>query len=206
MHQVSRRGVRAWLAVMCPPLAVGVIVFGCGGTASRARTATTAPTGATATTRAAATTTIGKDVVVTDRSFRSLRAMTPIRDFFVDNLLGDVAATVAVANSTDGGVFPPGSLLQLVPQEAMVKHLAGWNPKTNDWEFFFLEVSASGTKIVNRGTTETVNRFGGNCASCHAAADAKFDLVCGHDHGCEPLPVSDDIIKLSQLSDPRAAP
>ena len=203
MQHVSRRDLPAWFAVLGPPLVVGAIVFGCGGTASRARTAST---GTSSTTRSAATTTLGKDVVVTEHSFRSLRVMTPIRGFFVDNLLGDLPASVAVANSRDGGMYPPGTVLQLVPQEAMVKHRAGWSPKTNDWEFFFLDVSATGTKIVHRGTMQVVNRFGGNCASCHSAAAAKFDFVCEHDHGCAPLPVSDDIIRAIQLADPRPQP
>jgi hypothetical protein len=85
----------------------------------------------------------------------------------------------------------------------MVKHRVGWNPKTKDWEFFFLDVSATGTKIVTRGIENVVNRFGGNCASCHSAADAKFDMVCEHDHGCAPLPVGDDVIRVIQLADPR---
>jgi hypothetical protein len=190
-----------------PPLLVGAIVFGCGGAATRAVTttarllSTTRPptTSATATTA----TTQGDDVTVTAQSFRSLRTMTPIRGFFVDNLLGHLSASVAIANSRDGGTYPPGTLLQLVPQEAMVKHRAGWNPATKDWEFFFLDVSASGTEIVHRGTQQVVNRFGGNCASCHSAATAKFDMVCEHDHGCAPLPISDDIIKAIQLADPR---
>jgi hypothetical protein len=200
IHTVNRRDLRAWFAVLGPPLVVGAVVFGCGGTASRPGSA---PSATSATTSAAATTSQGKDVVVTNQSFRSLRAMTPIRGFFVDNLLGDLPASIAVANSRNGGVYPPGTLLQLVPQEAMVKHRAGWGPTTNDWEFFFLDVSATGTKIVDRGTTTVVNRFGGNCASCHSAAAAKFDLVCEHDHGCAPLPVSDDTIRLIQLADPR---
>jgi hypothetical protein len=131
--------------------------------------------------------------------------MTPIRDFFVDNLMGDLSETIAVASSTAGGTYPPGTVIQLFPQEAMVKHRAGWSPSTRDWEFFFLDVSKRGTKIVHRGTDEVVNRFGGNCASCHAAAAPKFDGVCEHDHGCEPLPVSDEFIKAVQLADPRPA-
>jgi hypothetical protein len=178
-----------------PPLLVGAIVFGCGGAATRAVTSTTQAS--------ATSTTASEDVTVTAQSFRSLQRMTHIRGFFVDNLLGHLSASVAIANSRDGGTYPPGTLLQLVPQEAMVKHRAGWNPGTKDWEFFFLDVSASGTKIVHRGTQKVENRFGGNCASCHAAATAKFDMVCEHDHGCAPLPVSDDIIRAIQLADPR---
>jgi hypothetical protein len=185
--------LRCAVAVWGPPLLLGAIVFGCGGAASRAVTTTTRPT----------STTRSDDVRVTAQSFHSLRTMTPIRGFFVDNLLGRLSATVAIANSPDGGTYPPGTLIQLVPQEAMVKHRAGWNPGTNDWEFFFLDVSAAGTEIVHRGTRDVVNRFGGNCAACHSAATTKFDFVCEDDHGCAPLPVSDDVIKAVQLADPR---
>ena len=129
--------------------------------------------------------------------------MTVVRGFFVANLEGDLQGTLAVANSKQGGVYPPGTLLQLVPQEAMVKHRQGWNPKTKDWEFFSLDVSAAGTKILTRGVEQVVNRFGGNCASCHAAAASQFDMVCEHDHGCEPLPIGDNVIRAIQLADPR---
>src|SRR6476646_2597648 len=187
MQQMSLRTLRSSTLVWGPPLLVGVIAFGCSSTASRSASSTTR---GSSTTRAAV-----EDVKVTAQSFRSLRSMTPVRGFFVANLMGSLPATLAVANSRDGGTYPPGTLLQLVPQEAMVKHRAGWNPGTKDWEFFFLDVSASGTKLVHRGTQQVVNRFGVNCASCHSAATAKFDMVCEHDHGCAPLPVSDDIIR-----------
>jgi hypothetical protein len=202
------RRLRVNVTVWGPPVFVGIIVFGCGGTASRSGSAPTTTTPrATSTPRAAApSSTAGPDVVVTAKSFRSLRAMTPIRGFFVENLMGDLSATVAVANARDGGTYPPGTLIQLFPQEAMVKHRAGWNASTHDWEFFFLDVSAAGTKIVHRGTDQVVNRFGSNCASCHSAATAKFDFVCEKDHGCAPLPISDDLIKLAQLGDPRPNP
>jgi hypothetical protein len=129
--------------------------------------------------------------------------MTPVRGFFVANLLGDLDETLAVARSTSGGEYPPGTLLQLVPQEAMVKHQRGFSPATKDWEFFFLEVTPQGTTIVTRGTDQVMNRLGGNCASCHAAADDRFDMVCEDDHGCEPLPISDDVIRAVQRADPR---
>jgi mono/diheme cytochrome c family protein len=198
---MSPRRFRAVAAVWGPPLLVGAIAFGCGGTASRSVTATRATTPTTA----AATTTRVPDVHVTAASFRNLKTMTPIRGFFVANLLGNLRATLAVARSLNGGVYPTGTLLQLLPTEAMVKHRPGWNPATDDWEFFALRVSASGTEILTHGVQNVVNRFGGNCAACHSAAKAKFDFVCEHDHGCAPLPVSDAIIKAIQLADPRRA-
>lgn len=131
--------------------------------------------------------------------------MTPVRGFFVANLLGNLRGTLAVAHSTAGGTYPTGSVLQLVPQEAMVKHRAGWNRATDDWEFFSLDVSKAGTKILTRGVQHVVNRFGGNCAACHSAASSKFDFVCEHDHGCAPLPISDAVIRVIQRADPRPA-
>jgi len=182
------------------PLLVGVIAFGCGGTTTHPATATPKSTlGATSTAAVA-------DVSVSAATFRNLKTMTPARGFFVTNLLDNLSGSLAVARSPNGGVYPTGTLLQLVPQEAMVKHRPGWSPATDDWEFFALNVSATGTTIVTRGVQNVVNRFGGNCASCHSAAKAKFDFVCGHNHGCAPLPISDALIRAIQLADPRPAP
>ena len=138
-------------------------------------------------------------------SFVCLSQMTAVRHYFVDNLSGDLAATVAAAEATDGAVFPPGSVVQLVPTEAMVKHKSGWNVATNDWEFFELDVSAEGSSIRNRGFTDVVNRFGGNCFACHIKAEAKYDLICELDHGCDPIPVTREVIAGIQQQDPRCA-
>jgi hypothetical protein len=195
-------------AIWGPPLLVGLVTFGCGGTGSHSASTAASqgrPGAPEASSVPPSTTRPAADVDVTAASFRSLKTMTPIRGFFVANLLGNLAGTVAVANSRNGGVYPTGTLLQLVPQEAMVKHRPGWNPATDDWEFFSLAVSRSGTTILTRGTQNVVNRFGGNCASCHSAAAAKFDFVCEHNHGCAPLPISDAIIRAIQLADPRHA-
>jgi hypothetical protein len=71
----------------------------------------------------------------------------------------------------------------------MVKRDKGFNAATHDWEFFELDVSKDGTQIRKRGTVDVVNRFGGNCFSCHVPAAAQWDLVCETGHGCAPLPV-----------------
>ena len=128
-----------------------------------------------------------------------------VRGFRLKRLGGDVAASLAVANNPDGGVYPAGTVIQLVPTEAMVKREAGFSPATQDWEFFFLKVSATGTEIVDRGTTEVKNGFGGNCYGCHSAADSKWDLVCEQDHGCAKLPIGRDVIRAIQQADPRCA-
>src|SRR5436309_7548160 len=101
-------------------------------------------------------------------SFRYITKMTPVRQFYVDNLQGNLDATLAAANSTTGAVYPTGSVIQLIPGEAMVKRDRSFNAATHDWEFFELDVSKDGTKIRKRGTVDVVNRFGGNCFGCHA--------------------------------------
>lgn len=147
-----------------------------------------------------------KPLAITDASFTCIRDMTPVRGFYVSNLLGDTAATVKVANSTTGGVYPVGSVIQLVPGEAMVKREAGFNAATKDWEFFELATTAAGTKINVRGTTEAKNRFNGNCFSCHIQAKAEFDLVCEQTHGCAPIPITPIMAKAIQNTDPRCKP
>jgi hypothetical protein len=111
--------------------------------------------------------------------------------------------TLKVANSPTGGRYPPGSVVQLVPSEVMVKHKEGFSPATNDWEFFELSVSETGSKIKTRGVTEVVNRFGGNCFGCHVKAKPEWDLICEKDHGCAPLPIPASRIIAVQKEDPR---
>jgi hypothetical protein len=147
-----------------------------------------------------------EDLDMQASDFVNIAAMTPVKGYFLDNRLGHLDEALAVATSDDGGVYPVGTIIQLVPQEAMVKRRAGWDPTTNDWEFFALDVSEAGTTIVTRGAEETVNQFGGSCAGCHLAADPRFDLVCEGTHGCEPLPIGDDVIRAVQASDPRPMP
>jgi len=146
-----------------------------------------------------------KQLSVTDALFKCLTEMSKPAsgDFFVDNILGDLEATLAVANSETGGEYPAGSLVSLVPSEAMIKHEAGWNPATNDWEFFELTVSEQGSEIAVRGTTEVINQFGGNCFSCHIQARPEWDLICGTGHGCAPLPIDRATIANIQNTDPR---
>jgi len=144
-----------------------------------------------------------KKIAVTEDTFKCLAEMTPVRGFFVDNLLGDLDGTLKVANSISGGKYPPGTVIQLVPTEVMIKHKPGFNSLTNDWEFFELTVSDAGSKIKVRGATEVVNRFGGNCFGCHIRAKPEFDLVCEKDHGCAPLSITTEQIVAIQKADPR---
>lgn len=136
-------------------------------------------------------------------TFPCIRDLTKVNHFYVDNLLGDLESTIAVANSELGGIYPPGSLVQLVPGEVMVKREKGFNAATKDWEFFELNVSAEGTEINKRGFADVVNKFGGNCFACHIKAKPQFDLICEDDHGCDPIPINRTMIAALQNTDPR---
>ena len=143
---------------------------------------------------------------ITEESFSCIRDMVDVGRFYVDNLLGDQDATVAVAMSETGGVYPVGSIVQLVPGEAMVKREAGYSAETKDWEFFELDVAADGATIRTRGHKDVVNRFDGNCLDCHIKAEAQWDLICAEDHGCDPIPLTLDMFRALQKTDPRCAP
>jgi hypothetical protein len=141
-------------------------------------------------------------VKVDDKSFKCITDMTPVRHFYVDNLLGNVEGTVAVARAGKGD-YPEGSVLQLMPNEAMIKQQKGFNPETNDWEFFYIDVDKNGSKIFARGFAEVNNRLGMNCFACHSQATPEFDFVCEQDHGCAPIPVTPAMFGALQRTDPR---
>lgn len=145
----------------------------------------------------------GEPMKVDADSFRCIREMTPVRHFYVDNLLGNLEGTLAAANAPKGAIYPPGSVVQLVPSEVMVKREAGFSPATGDWEFFELDVSDKGSSVRARGFAEVNNRFGGNCFACHAPARQPWDFVCETGHGCESIPVTRQMIGALQRSDPR---
>lgn len=136
-------------------------------------------------------------------SFRCMRDMTPVRHFYVDNLAGNLQGTLAVANDPEGKTYPPGSVVQLVPTEVMVKRDPGFSPVTGDWEFFELEVSESGSKIHKRGFADVNNRFDKNCFGCHVPAREKWDFICEQNHGCEAIPITHAMTGALQRSDPR---
>jgi hypothetical protein len=141
-------------------------------------------------------------VKVTDESFKCITEMTQVRHFYVDNLHGDLAATVAVATAGQGD-YPEGSVVQLMPNEVMIKQQKGFNPATRDWEFFFIDVSKDGSKIYKRGFADVNNRLGLNCFTCHVKAKPEFDFICEQDHGCDPIPVTRAMFGALQRTDPR---
>ena len=140
---------------------------------------------------------------ITADSFKCIRDMTPVRGFYVANLNGNLKGTLAAANTTTGAVYPPGSVVQLVPTEVMVKREPGFNAATKDWEFFELDVTNGKSTIRTRGFVDVVNRFNGNCFACHIKARPEFDLICETGHGCDPIPLTPVMVKAIQKTDPR---
>lgn len=128
-------------------------------------------------------------VKVDDTSFKCITEMAKVRHFYVDNLLGNLAQTVAVANAGTGD-YPVGSVVQLMPNEVMIKQEQGFSPATRDWEFFWIDVDKNGSKIYTRGFAEVNNRFGLNCFACHVKAQPEYDFICETEHGCDPIPVT----------------
>lgn len=139
---------------------------------------------------------------IDDHSFKCITQMTPVRHFYVDNVAGHLAETVAVAKAGKGE-YPVGSVVQLMPNEVMIKHEKGFNAATHDWEFFWVDVDKDGSKIFRRGFVEVNNRFGLNCFACHVKAHAEFDLICEQGHGCDPIPVTHAMFGALQRTDPR---
>ncbi len=125
------------------------------------------------------------------------------------NLLGHTAEMLAVARSADGGVFPAGTFIQLIPAEASVKRGAGYSAVSHDWEFFSLNATATGTTInAAAGDASVINFTGMSCLGCHSAAAPQWDLECGdvnggNTHGCAALPLTGSQLAGLQQSDPR---
>jgi hypothetical protein len=142
-------------------------------------------------------------LAISDSDFNCVLDMQPVRGFYVDNLIeGEMEQTLAVANAGQGE-YPPGSVVQLVPSEVMVKHPKGFSAATKDWEFFELDVSPAGTQISKRGFVDVVNRFDGNCFGCHVKAKPEFDMICETGHGCDPIPLTAELTRLLQKTDAR---
>lgn len=144
-----------------------------------------------------------ESLTINDSDFKCMLDMQPVRGFYVDNLIeGKLQETVAAAEA-EKTVYPPGSVVQLIPGEAMVKHPEGFNAATKDWEFFELDISSEGTNIRKRGFVDVVNKFGGNCFGCHIQAKPEFDLICENSHGCDPIPLPRELGQLLQKTDAR---
>lgn len=143
------------------------------------------------------------DITVSENSFSCIRNWTKVRNTYIKHEDPEKLkeAVRILKDSVPDKEYPVGTFLQLLPDEAMVKHQRQTFPATHGWEFFHLDLSAEGTKIRTRGI-DTVNFQGVKCFSCHQPA-VKFDFVCEKGHGCAPVPLDDQKIAELQGADPR---
>lgn len=141
------------------------------------------------------------DVVAAPEDFTCLEDAVRVDQFYVQHLDGRLDEAVAVAEAGEGQ-YPVGTLLQLVPQEAMVKRAPGFSPETNDWELFFLSVSDEGTVIEQRGREEVEGPFG-RCVDCHGAAEPAYDFTCRTGQGCDDTPHLRPLFDMLASADPR---
>jgi len=144
------------------------------------------------------------DLVVTERSFGCVLDLPKVRNTRIQNSDPEKLkeAIRIFRDSVPDKEYPRGTILQLIPTEAMVKHDRADFPNTNGWEFFVLKVSADGTTILDRGDKVLNTSLKKPCLECHSPA-AKFDFVCEKGHGCAPIPVNDQQIAAMQAADPR---
>jgi len=102
----------------------------------------------------------------------------------------------------EGLHYPVGTVLQLLPAEAMVKRAKGFNPEGDDWEFFQIKASADGSTIVSRGKAEVKNVIG-SCQGCHMQVAPTHDAVCEFVIGARGIGLTDAQISAIQAADPR---
>jgi hypothetical protein len=101
--------------------------------------------------------------------------------------------------------YPVGTILQVLPFEAMVKRPRGFNPDGNDWEWVRLNVSADGTTAIAAAGKAEVRNVIESCEGCHRQIDQRspHDLVCGFVVGASGLGLTDEQLAAIQASDPR---
>ena len=138
---------------------------------------------------------------ITAADFPCITDMEAVRGFHLTNLLGDTDAAVAIAEAGFVEPVPPGTLIQLIPQEAMVKGLPGSSPETDDWEFFLINPSGGDAAIVERGF-DTIANAAGSCWGCHVGARDR-DAVCEQTGSCADAAVPRAVVDALVGSDPR---
>lgn len=145
-----------------------------------------------------------QDLVVSEQTFGCILDWPKVRNTYFKHSDPEKLkeAMRIFRDSVPDKQYPVGTILQLVPFEAMVKHPREKFPNTNGWEFFFLDVSKEGTKIKDRGEHVVNLSQGVTCLSCHQPAK-KFDFVCEKGHGCAPIPFDDQKIAEVQKTDLR---
>lgn len=152
----------------------------------------------------------GREFVATETDFTCIRDWPKVRNLRVFHRKPKKLkkAIRILEGAKPGKRLPKGTIVQLIPFEAMVKRGGKFNKEGRGWEFFSLGVNGTATTIMQRGGAEVTNVFtGDSCQTCHSAA-VDFDFVCERGHGCVSLPdfVTDEFLAALQEGDARCAP
>jgi hypothetical protein len=138
----------------------------------------------------------------TDPAFGCMTSGTKVRNTYISH--SDPARLKEAVRIFENNVadveYPEGTMLQLVPGEAMIKRSRSAFPNSSGWEFFLLDVTPQGSTVKMRG--DTAGNRGGTCLGCHQRG-VKFDFVCERTHGCAPVPLTDEQLARIQSNDPR---
>src|SRR6202051_1503640 len=83
------------------------------------------------------------DLVITEKSFGCVLDLPKVRNTRIQNSDPEKLkeAIRIFRDSVPDTEYPRGTILQLIPTEAIVKHDRAAFAKTNGWEFFALKVS-----------------------------------------------------------------
>lgn len=165
-------------------VAINAALTGCPPEHTATPTATPPPPTATATHTQPPPPT-PEEFIAQAQDFDDFDTWTPVRRFRVTNKLGRLEEAVAIATAlgdTPGLQMPMGTIVQLIPGEAMVKRGGSFDPEHHGWEYFVLRSVAGRREIVARGGIETSN---GSCYGCHSRA-RDFDYICQTTHNCTP--------------------
>jgi hypothetical protein len=144
-----------------------------------------------------------KDSAITEKSFGCILEGTKVGNAYFRNQDPEKLkeAIRIFKDNVPDTIYPVGTILQLFPNQAMVKHTPEKFPLTNGWEFLGFQLSEHGTIILSRGARAS-DHNSVPCIACHQAAE-KFDFVCGKGRGCAPLAADDKKIAQLQAADPR---
>jgi hypothetical protein len=128
------------------------------------------------------------DLVITEKTFGCLLEQPKVRNTRIQNSDPQKLkeAIQIFQDSAPNKEYPKGTILQLIPTEAMVKRDRAEFPNSNGWEFFALKVSPDGTTILDRGDKVLNTSLKKPCLDCHSPG-AKFDFVCEKDMDALPF-------------------
>lgn len=144
-----------------------------------------------------------EEFIAQEEDFECLTNWTLVRHFRIANMLGHLDDALAVAHGEAPFPYPPGTIIQLIPNEAMVKRGGHYDLDNANWEYFVIDPRSGETRITQRGRDEVSNAPIA-CFACHSAA-RRVDFICESGNGCIELGLSEELVLALQRNDPRCA-